>query len=57
MVLTELGIEGWTGAEGSTASSAAMAWVAFAEGPTQRCFGLRISSDQCGVALRTRTWG
>ena len=24
---------------------------------TQRCSGLRISSDRCGVALRTRTWG
>ena len=34
-----------------------MAWVALAEESTQRCFGLRISSNQCGVALRARTRG
>ena len=34
-----------------------MAWVALAEESTQQCFGLRIFSNQCGVALRMRNWG
>jgi len=34
-----------------------MAWVALAEESMQRCFGLRISSNHCGVTRRTRTWG
>ena len=57
MVLTVLLLGRRRGAEGLAASSAAMAWVALAEELTQRCFGLRISSNQCGVALRMRTWG
>ena len=32
-------------------------WAKLVEELTQRCSGLRISSDRCGVALRTRTWG
>ena len=45
-VFTVLWIEGKAGAEGSAASSAAMAWVALADESTQRCFGLRISSNR-----------